>query len=521
MNPLWKSLRWRIFLLYVGLAVFLSVGSGVWFYLLAQDSFIDTRSQQALATVHWALDRSPPRGTLSVDDINALARRLSVSPTPAFSFYLLDPNGDVVRALGLGDVPDPQEAVMLLDRAELLQGREEAKFVRNVAGRPARTLVYVFPVLNTQGTLLGGIQTEVDLKEVDTALGGLRWAIGGGIAAFVLAASALWFIVSRVSLRPVEAIARVSRSVAQGELHRRAPVPRPAGEAREMAIAFNQMLDRIEGELERERLRKEQMERVLADVAHEFRSPLAVIKGYADVLGRSGASNPADTQAALQAIRNSLARLTRMTEQLLTLSFLDSGMGVLLTDVEVNSLCEEACQTMRVLAEGRDLTFRRGQVSFVRADPELLRRALFNLVQNAVRHTLPQGRITVTVDRKDGNCAIAVTDDGDGIPEEHIQHIFDRFYRVSPRRSGGVGLGLAITKRIVEAHAGAITVSSGPGKGTTFTITLPLAQDQGSGVEAPASGAPVVGSSTEQEFVTTAARRQKEGRDDESGATSH
>ena len=490
MKPIWESLRWRMFLLYVGLAILLSTGIGVWFYLLAQASFIDTRGQQAKAMVHWALDRAPPRGSLSVDDINAVARRLAVSPSPSFSFYLLDRAGGVVRPLGLGDQPNPSDPLALTERAQVIQQMKEAQFVESAPDRDSRTLVYLFPVLDPQGRLLGGIQTEIDLREVDASLMELRWAIGGGVAAFLLAACALWFIVTRVSLRPIEAMARVSRSVGRGEFHRRAPVPRSLSEARDMAVAFNQMLDRIEGELTRDKQRQQQLERLLADVAHEFRSPLAVIKGYTDVLARSGAADPADAQAAHRAIRNSLARLTRLTEKLLTLSMLDSGLGVLLTDVEVNSLCQEASQTMGLLAEGREIAFQAGPPSFVKADPELLRRALLNLLQNAVQHTAPRGKITVSLAREDGRCRITVADDGEGIPAEHLGRIFERLYRVDKARPGGVGLGLAIAKGIAEAHGGTLSVSSEPGKGTAFTVTLPLAPDEVGAGKGPTDGVP-------------------------------
>jgi signal transduction histidine kinase len=216
------------------------------------------------------------------------------------------------------------------------------------------------------------------------------------------------------------------------------------------------------------------MRQSLADLAHELRSPITVLKGFTDVLLQGGKDDQPTLERSLEAMHSTLGRLTRVTNDLLTLSRLDAGIGPNLEDVNVNSLCQEILEVAKVIAEDKEISFEPGPPMTIRGDKELLRRVLWNLLDNAIRYTHPKGKIAVTLARNEGQCHITIKDNGEGIPSEHLPHVFDRFYRASRSRPEGTGLGLAIAKSIIEAHRGRIGIESAMGIGTTVTIVLPL-----------------------------------------------
>jgi signal transduction histidine kinase len=160
---------------------------------------------------------------------------------------------------------------------------------------------------------------------------------------------------------------------------------------------------------------------------------------------------------------------------LLNLGQLDLGRELNIAILELNSLFRPLIDRAQVIAKGRRLEFQPGPTVKIRGDAYLLEEALWNLLDNSIRHTAPNGKIVVSVSCQERHAHVTVQDDGEGISAAHLPRIFDRFYRVNPAIPGGSGLGLAIVKSIVEAHNGEIAVQSTPGCGTTFTIILPLA----------------------------------------------
>jgi two-component system OmpR family sensor kinase len=334
--------------------------------------------------------------------------------------------------------------------------------------------VYIFPVHDSAGSLKGVIQTEARLDEADSALSRLRLILLSGLGGSFLVACVLWFVFMKAVLHPLEEMARISRAVAEGDFSQRLTTSRRKDELQETAQTFNQMLNSVETHIANEKENQERMKRFFADVAHEFRSPLTVLTGYTDVLLRGSKDDQSALESSLEAMRSTLKRLTRLTNDLLTLSRLGAGIGLSTEDVDVNSLCQEVCEIARAVAESTEITFQPGPPVTTRGDTELLRRVLWNLLDNAIRHSPPNGRIAITVDGEQGQCSITVQDYGEGIPPEHLPHVFDRFYRVRQSHPGGTGLGLAIAKAIVEAHRGQIAIESVVGSGTTVTIVLPI-----------------------------------------------
>jgi signal transduction histidine kinase len=236
-----------------------------------------------------------------------------------------------------------------------------------------------------------------------------------------------------------------------------------------LSMAFNQSMERLE------RLFKTQR-RFLADVSHELRTPLTAIRGNVDLMQRMGTGDP----ESLRDMRSEVERMSRLVGDLLLLAQADSGnLPLNKTNVELDTLLLEVARETRVLSHTVTLTVGEIDQAIVVGDRDRLKQVLLNLVVNALKYTPDGGRVTLGLAQVDGQAKLAVIDTGVGISAEDQVKIFDRFYRVDKARSramGGAGLGLSIALRIAQMHGGRIELASEgvPGKGSIFTIWLPL-----------------------------------------------
>ncbi|MFA5139396.1 MAG: ATP-binding protein [Elusimicrobiota bacterium] len=218
----------------------------------------------------------------------------------------------------------------------------------------------------------------------------------------------------------------------------------------------------------------------VANVSHELRTPLASIKAYAETL-RSGALDDAEHRMEfVLEIERHADRMTRLVDDLLELSAIESGRRLpALEPVSLMRLASEVVSGVKPLAERKRIALRLdpfGDLPDVQADRGQLKQVLTNLLDNAIKFTPEGGSVRVSAQASQDGVAVSVRDTGPGIPTEHLQRIFERFYRVDKARSrelGGTGLGLAIVKHIVEAHGGSAGVESEPGKGSRFFFILP------------------------------------------------
>jgi two-component system phosphate regulon sensor histidine kinase PhoR len=228
-----------------------------------------------------------------------------------------------------------------------------------------------------------------------------------------------------------------------------------------------------------ERRRLEAMRRdFVANVSHELRTPLATLTGYAEELSAPGLDSE-EVRRSAEVIGRHAGRMTALVDDLLALARLEAeGFAPALERVDAVALVEEVAREWSSRAERREMTLRvmESEPVHLLADPRLLRQALDNLVDNALRHTPPGTAVRLAATRHAGEVELSVADDGPGIPPEDQPRIFERFYRVERGRSretGGTGLGLAIVKHAAESHGGRATVESRPGTGSTFRIFLP------------------------------------------------
>ncbi|MGH2532931.1 MAG: sensor histidine kinase [Thermomicrobiales bacterium] len=319
------------------------------------------------------------------------------------------------------------------------------------------------------------------LEPVDRSLENLRkLLLVGSIPGVALAAAGGWFLAGRL-LGPVNRITAAASGIATERataqsLATRLDVPDTRDELARLAATFNQMLDQIEQAFSTQR-------RFIADASHELRTPLTAIRGNIDVLLRQAKIDEMpsrdDTIEALDDVRREAARMARLLGDLLTLARADSPVadGSRREPVALDAVARDAVTTARALSTGQLLTLDAPERVTVLADPDRMQQLLLILLENAIRHTPSDGEIAVSVSRIDGQAHLTVSDSGEGIAQEHIPHLFDRFYRADTARGrarGGTGLGLAIARAIARGHGGEIDVSSIRGEGSAFTVTIPM-----------------------------------------------
>jgi len=295
-----------------------------------------------------------------------------------------------------------------------------------------------------------------------------RYLLWGGLLAVAVAAVAT-LLLSRRILRPVESLAHAARGLSRGDFSQRVDV-RSKDEFGELAKTFNSMAEDLE--------RTEQLRRnLVADVAHELRTPLSNIQGHLEAI-RDGLLPP--EPATFDSIYEEVLLLARLVEDLQELTLAEAGQLTLVRQsADVAEIVRRAVIAAHPPAEAKGLTIEaklpEGQ-AIAEVAPERIGQVLRNLLSNAITHTSEGGRITVDLVDDGDELHIGVVDTGDGIPPEDLPYVFERFYRADPSRvraTGGAGLGLTIARRLVEAHGGTIGVESEVGKGSRFTFTLP------------------------------------------------
>ncbi|MDQ6672376.1 MAG: ATP-binding protein, partial [Chloroflexota bacterium] len=320
------------------------------------------------------------------------------------------------------------------------------------------------------GLSTGILQVGRPVAEVNAALRQLGLLLAVTVPVTLLVASAGGLFLADRALDPIDRITRAAASIGPDDLTRRLNFRGSRDEIGRLAATFDRMLDRLERSFRRQR-------QFTADASHELRTPLTMLASQIDV-ALDQDRTPADYQELLRSLREDAQRMTQLVSELLTLARADAGQQLLTREqLDVGELAHTVVQSMQPLAAERRLhliEYVHPQVT-VSGDQMRLTQLLINLVENALRHTPPEGRVVVSVTQRAGHAELRVQDTGVGISAEHLPHLFERFYRADPSRArvdGGVGLGLAIGQWIAEAHGGLIAVESELGRGSTFIVEL-------------------------------------------------
>ncbi|MDP6957222.1 MAG: heavy metal sensor histidine kinase [Planctomycetota bacterium] len=360
---------------------------------------------------------------------------------------------------------DPKGAPVFSSSKTVLPNQPGSQVMTIDSGARMRTAL----VRTEEGDWL--VAVALGQEGVTRELSDLRTSFFLFLPLFLLVSGISGYFVLGRALSPVEEIRRRAERISRSHLNERIPLFDVPGEFEDLARTFNDMLGRLERAFD-------DMQNFASDVAHELRTPLANLRATLET-AIQGQEPPSDH--LLHSFAEEIDRMTRIITDLLTLAKLDLRQYALQReDVSLTSLVEEVREIWDPVAqEGKiELTCSADEEEItVQGDSVALRRVLMNLVENAIKYNGPEGRVNMSLRHNKEIARIEVSDTGDGIPSEHLDRLFQRFYRVDQARArstGGAGLGLAICKSFVEAHEGSILVRSKPGEGTTFTVELPL-----------------------------------------------
>ncbi len=493
------SLRTRLTLWYGALLALTLLGFSTLLYFTLDQS-LQRGTNEALHLRADQIRRSflgPNLGLLQPEDVppgRVEARPLDEFVAPGIYPQVLDARGDVIAPPP--NLPGGRLPVAPASREALRRGQES---LDDIPMGDTDVRVLTVPLL-VNGEVVGAVQVGQSLAPIQSTMAAVAGLLlSAGASALLLAMAAGWLFTQR-TLSPVARITETARHIAAtGDYRQRLAVARPhIGRGDELfflAHTFNDMIARLEQLLESQR-------RLLADTSHELRNPLTVIRGNLALLRRAGVPEQARREAADEA-EEEVARMGRLVDDLLLLARADAGQlpDLRWEAVDLGQLAAEVVDRFRPIAGARSLSATSEGKVAVLGDPDRLKQLVANLVENAVRYTLEDGRIEVSVavaparlrlqhpsppDRSPSaetsmaTAVLTVADSGIGIAPEHLPHLFERFYRVDrarPRQSagGGTGLGLPIAQYVAQAHGGAVeALSEGLSRGSTFRVRLPL-----------------------------------------------
>ena len=397
---------------------------------------------------------------------NSLSGATMVIPRSNELLMSFDANGTMTQQIG-GVTVDASKLSGLITKA--VAGQNTYLTAAGTENQQVRLYATAFfNPFNGQPVVIVVGQTTTEITDVlHTFIYVIVFAMVGVI---VLAGLGGLFLAER-ALKPVQQITKTAQNIEGSDLSQRINV-KTDDELGRLASTLNEMIGRLEESFNRQR-------QFTADASHELRTPLAIMQAEA-TLALSKERTPDDYRKSLETISQESDYMSSVISKLLFLARSDAGKEQLnFEGVELKELITGLSANIEVLAQDKGIKFAvdAKEELTVNGDKVKLRQLFINILENAVRYTPADGHISVSLVKQELNAVVSISDTGIGIPPEHLPHIFERFYRVDKARAradGGVGLGLAIAKIIAESHRGTITVASEVGKGTTFTISLPL-----------------------------------------------
>lgn len=347
---------------------------------------------------------------------------------------------------------------------------------RTSATDSARARLYGAPLPAMLGA--GAVVVSTSLRDLDALLANARDAAVAAVIVAVLLSVLAGYVLARKSLSPVAAMSEQADRIGAANLHERLPVTNPYDELGRLAATFNGLLDRVAGAFEQQR-------RFMADASHELRTPVAILRGEAEVTLSSSDRTREEYRGALVVVRDAADRLSRTVNDIFLLARVDaSQVPTTPVPLYLDELVTDTCRTMRSLAAQRCIRLvseATDEMPYV-GDSGLLERLIMNLVDNAIKYSDDDGTVAVRLAHTVNGIRLTVENGGPGIPDDAQPHVFERFFRVDAARTraaqgasatSGSGLGLAIARWIAELHGGALELTeSRPGR-TVFTFRLP------------------------------------------------
>lgn len=441
------------------------------------DDLLVSRADGVASSVsaYWAMTHTtPPLISFKEDDFLKAAEEWVVSKRKdpdlmSIFAQVLNKKGEVlVSSKSIPTIDGLGEECL----KDILDGEDDfdTVFGEFAGGKKAKFRVYAKPVIE-QGRVEYIVRVFGPVKLVSVALNNLAWILFILLPLTVLLAGIPGLILIRLTLRPIDRMIDTLQQITAENLKLKIHMPDTKDEIRRLADTFNDMIERLDRSFSSQ-------QRFIQDISNELKTPMKKLKEELDHILSKKRSEDED-RAIMTRTASEIDSFSRIIEDLLVLSGFDNNQAVLeIRKVQMKALIEKVINRMKELSNAKALT-----VSFaclddivLDGDESELTQLFVNILDNAIKYTYRNGKIDIVM-QEDGKYAkIAVTDTGTGIPEDEIQYIFDRFYQVRSSRSQsrGFGLGLSSAKAIVNAHKGSITVESERGKGSTFTIYLPL-----------------------------------------------
>ena len=402
------------------------------------------------------------------------------------SVAIIDTDGRVVLDSGKSKLQDSE---VKLDTNDMIPQLMPNEYKKILAQRNNFKVYEIIKDKNGNENIIaflkiGNVDSHLALIQISTSTQEIYNILNIQIIIYILA-SILILIIGIVigkkvlgsTLKPLYNIANTVGKITVGQLDMRLQENNKQMEIDKLSKAFNDMLERIEISFEIEQKIKEKMRNFISDASHELRTPLTSIHGFVEVLLRGAAKNERQLNLALNTILLESDRLEELVNELLVLTKLDQKIQVEMIEENIKDIVEEVYPQLQILAGERKIELKLEENMYIRANRNQIKQVILNLVQNAIQYTdNKKGLISISVnsmyDAKGSFAVLKIKDNGNGILQEDLSEIFDRFFRSDThrsRKSGGYGLGLAIVKSIVDAHDGEIKAESEIGKGTSFS----------------------------------------------------
>lgn len=363
---------------------------------------------------------------------------------------------------------------------------ESSEVVEHVAGRGGPPEPFTVPAASGGSSWRlaavanprdgGLIVVGTSLDQVDATLGRIRLVqLAGTLAVLVALGIVSWWML-RLGVHPLEDMARTADAIAGGDLARRVQHPGERTEAGRLGTALNSMLERIEEAFRAREASEARVRRFAADASHELRTPLTSIQGYTELWRAGGLHGEGELAEAMRRMEQEARRMAALVEDLLLLARLDQRRPVEMAAVRLDEVATDAVRDARAVEPDRPIELSVEPVA-VQGDEMQLRQVVANLLANARVHTPAGTPVRVAVGSEEGRARLRVADDGPGMDPSTVPKVFERFFRADPARrraGGGTGLGLSIVAAIAEAHGGRAVAESQLGRGSSFTVELPL-----------------------------------------------
>lgn len=477
-----QTIRTRLSLNYLLVLILGMTLAGVLAWLAVEQLYVHTQRENLLAQAR-IMAAALQGAELPAGPVQPYSQTSNV--VPGIHTRLLSEGGAVIVGLpvagnfiqapaaeGYASIPTSE----LVQRPEIdsaLQGTP-ATTIRRVLDNQ-RVLYAAAPVSSQSGDISGVVYIAMPLPAAGLPTNIILQLIGAMVLAVLLATFFGGLLAQKIA-RPLERLADAANSISHGNLNERVEMGSSISELDRLSQTFNDMAENL-------RQSDEAKKAFIADVTHELRTPLTVIKGTIETLEDGALDDVEGRGPLLTSMQRETDRLIRLVNELLVLTRADAGsLQLKMQMLDLAELARTRCDVFSNLAGRKGITLTCPandlSASYIYADSDRLSQVIDNLLDNAIRHSPKNSTITIGIQQKDAGLECAVTDQGTGIPAEHLPFIFERFYRVDASRSrthqdGGTGLGLAIAKALVSAQGGHIHAESIDGQGTTIKFWLP------------------------------------------------